>query len=368
MTEKINILLFDEEETTQILIENYLKELTFSYDFKKFNEINFSALSNNEQKIIIVNITKSNLSILQEIKKYSADKNNLFIAISYEKTADLNVTAIRAGAKEFLVKPLIKNDFLNTIQKLNNIFKLNRNSEEKCTTSLIMSTEKGVGKTFFALNTAKEVADVSREKVLLIDFNNDLNDLGSKLNMDFVYNTPYIMKEIIKGNYSVLKRINRYQNSSLYVMANGVFCNSMNYSNENLEIFFSKIKKHFRYIFLDIQPEMETNRSIIKHSDSIYAILEPNLEMASRLYNTVRIHYKGKRVRYILNKFNENKDAELVAKLEDIINKQIFLRIPLNYMATNASLSHGKTLKEITPKLDVVEKYTKLGGFIATRE
>ena len=56
MTEKINILLFDEEETTQILIENYLKELTFSYDFKKFNEINFSALSNNEQKIIIINI------------------------------------------------------------------------------------------------------------------------------------------------------------------------------------------------------------------------------------------------------------------------------------------------------------------------
>ena len=80
------------------------------------------------------------------------------------------------------------------------------------------------------------------------------------------------------------------------------------------------------------------------------------------------VAYKGKRVRYILNKFNENKDAELVAKLENIINKQIFLRIPLNYMATNASLSHGKTLKEITPKLDVVEKYTKLGGFIATRE
>ena len=53
MTEKINIVLFDEEETTQILIENYLKELTFSYTYEKYNEINYAALAKDEKKIIL---------------------------------------------------------------------------------------------------------------------------------------------------------------------------------------------------------------------------------------------------------------------------------------------------------------------------
>ena len=368
MDSKIEILLFDEEETTQILIENYLKELTFSYNFKKYNEIDFSVLSNNTQNIVIVNISQAKNSTLEQIKQYSQNRNNLFIGISYDKTADLNVNTIRAGAKEFLIKPIIKNDFLNVIQKLKNIFKAATDEIEKSTISLVMSVEKEVGKTFFALNIAKEVADASKEKVLLIDFNNDLNDLASKLNMDFVYNTSYIMKEIIKENYDVLGKINKYPKSSLYIMANGVFCNNIDHTHDNFDAFFSKIRKHFRYIFLDVSPGMELNKSIIKNSDSIYAIMIPSLEMFSRACPIIQNHYKGKRTRYILNKFNENREQELIPKLENIINKQIFLRIPQNYMATNAATSNGRTLKEISPKLDVVEKYIKLANFIVSRE
>ena len=368
MDSKIQIILFDEEETTQILIENYLKELTFSYDYKKYNDFDSSLLRNSAKKIVIVNVNSSNKDIFQQIQTCSKDKNNLFVFISYEKVADLSVNAIRAGAKDFLFKPLIKNDFLNSVQKLSKIFMSEQEQSQKSNVSLVMSVDKEVGKTFFALNIAKEVADASNEKVLLIDFNNDLNDLASKLNMDIVYNTSYIMKEIINDNYDVLSKINKYPQSSLYIMANGVFCNNINYTNENLEAFFSKIRKHFRYIFLDVTPGMELNKTIIKNTDSIYAILEPDLEMFSKACPVIQNHYKGKRTRYILNKYNENKEYELISRLESIINKQIFLRIPLNYMATNAATSNGKTLKEIGPNLDVVEKYLKLANFIVTRE
>lgn len=368
MDTNINIILFDEEETTQILIENYLKELTFSYKFKKYNEIDFSVLPKEEKNIIVVNVSQGKNSTIEEIKKYSENKNNLFIGISYDKTADLNVNTIRAGAKEFLVKPIIRNEFLYAVQKLKTIFQMAEKELERSNISLVMGVEKEVGKTFFALNIAKEVADASKEKVLLIDFNNDLNDLASKLTMDFVYNTSYIMKEIIKDNYDVLNKINKYPKSSLYIMANGVFCNNIDHSHDNFDIFFSKIRKHFRYIFLDVPRGMELNKSIIKNADSIYAIMTPDIEMFSRACHIIQNHYKGKRTRYILNKFNENREQELVPKLENIINKQIFLRIPQNYMATNAATSNGRTLKEISPKLDVVEKYIKLANFIASRD
>jgi nitrogenase subunit NifH len=113
---------------------------------------------------------------------------------------------------------------------------------------------------------------------------------------------------------------------------------------------------------------MEFNKSVIQNTDTIYAILEPDITMFSNACAVIHRNYKGKRVRYILNKFNENKEFGIVGKLENVISKQIFLKIPLNHMATNASISHGKTLKEISPKLDVVDKYLRLANFIASRE
>ena len=63
--DKVNIIIFDEEEITKTLVESYLKELTFSYDIKKYNEFDESVFEGNDDyNLIIVNVSRNNLQVL----------------------------------------------------------------------------------------------------------------------------------------------------------------------------------------------------------------------------------------------------------------------------------------------------------------
>ena len=84
---------------------------------------------------------------------------------------------MRAGAKEFLCKPLIQTDFVYAINKIYKNDVVGVMKKDDALVYSCISTDEHVGKTFFAFNLSKELADMSKENVLYIDFNNNLNDI-----------------------------------------------------------------------------------------------------------------------------------------------------------------------------------------------
>ena len=364
MSEKVLIVLFDEEELTKTLIENYLKEVSFPYEVLKFNEFDETLIpSTGQKKIIIVNINKTNALALRQISKLSIYKQNLFLIISYDKSADLQVNALRTGAKEFLYKPLIQSDFVNAVMKMykNDIFQ--RNDGQKPRVFSVITKEKGVGKTFFALNFAKELADASKERVLLIDFNNNLNDLSYVLNLNIRYNTPFFFNKLEEGNASVvLPRLTRYKNSSLFVMANGNLRNEETTVNEKrIPIVIEELKKYFKYIVIDNDMEqMVVNYELYKKSDEIYFVISSSLSNASIAKDYEMKAFQGKIVKYVLNKYNAKKDEAIINQLEQILGKQLTLLIPKNIVAISTAQSSCSTIKEVGENLDISQMYVKL--------
>ena len=56
--------------------------------------------------------------VLRSVAKLAIKRNNFFLVISYDKSADLQVNSLRTGAREFLFKPLIQKDFVNAVMKI----------------------------------------------------------------------------------------------------------------------------------------------------------------------------------------------------------------------------------------------------------
>ncbi len=55
----VKIVIFDEEELTQTLVENYLKELIFPFKYEKYSEFAPELIDNEEEnQIIILHINK----------------------------------------------------------------------------------------------------------------------------------------------------------------------------------------------------------------------------------------------------------------------------------------------------------------------
>ena len=373
MNEKIDIVLFDEEELTKTLVQSYLKEVSFPFDIMDldFADMNFIPTSGNKKSIIIVNINKTNTSVLDKVAKLSQHKNNLFILVSYDKSADLQVQAMRAGAKEFLCKPLIQSDFVYVINKIykNDVIGVSKNDEAIVYSSI--SIDEHVGKTFFTFNLAKELADMSREKVLYLDFNNNLKDIYTVLGMNADYNTPYYVNKIDENNAeSLFERAPKYKKSSLSIIGNGVFRNAETVVQiDKLDSFFNIAKKYFKYILIDNEDTSSlTTTYAMRNSNKIYLIAEPSVIMASKIKRFLDINLSKRAVRIVLNKFSAGKEDQILNQMEEKIERQIFAKIPKNFVATSASMSKGISLKELSPELDVVKTYTKLANYMINRD
>ena len=370
MDKKLQVVLFDEEELTKTLIESYLQEMTFPYNVSKYNKFDQGLIPEiDEKKIIIVNINKTNSSILSQISKLSQNKNNLFLIISYDKSADLQVKALRTGAKDFLFKPLVQADFVDSVKKMYKSEIMSSKSSSKVYN--ILSLEESVGKTFFAFNMAKELADISNEKVLLIDFNDNLNDLGSTLSITINFNTPYFINRVTNENApEMFARIAKYKKSSLYIMGNGMFRNEEKTINvKKVSEFFDIAKKHFKYIFVDSDAaQRDLSGEIAAKTDINFVVITPSLTAAEKLKPIMDKLLFNKPCRVVLNKYNSKKEEALLTQIEQKLGKQIFLKIPKNIMATSAAINKGSSIKEVSPDLDIVKTYIQLAKYIQNKD
>lgn len=369
--DELRILVFDDEELTKTLIESYLKELTFPYTLEKYNDFDESFIyDNNLNKIIIVNINKYNTPVLDSISKLAQSKRNKFVVISNDNSTDLNVKSLRAGAQDFLPKPLVKSDFVYVIQKIykKEFMDSSNSSNGKIYTAI--SIEKGMGKTTFLINLAKEIADASGEKVLLIDFNNDINDLSFLLNVDITYNTIHYMNNMTQENAdNLLTKVSRYKNSSLFVMANGFLRKGgEKISVRNIDRVLNILKQHYKYIFLDLDPNDDAvERELVRLSDYVFVMMNSLISSLEKLKTFIDVIYKSKNIRLVLNKY-EQKNVEKLEEMQSFLGREIFWIIPKNFMATGTALNNSKTLKEVSPNLDIVQAYIQLAQKIISRD
>lgn len=369
--EKVDVLIFDEDEITKTLVESYLKELTFPYEVYKYNEFDENIINNGDSyKVIIVNIGRSNANVLKKISELSKNIKNKFIVVSNDNSTDLHVRVLRTGAKDFLLKPIKKSDFLYCLQS---IYKMEIATKQQkrshSTVFAVTSVEKSVGKTTFAINFAKELADACGEKVLLIDFNNTTNDISFLLNIDILYNTFYYMNKLSNENVTtLLSKLNKYQKSNLYVMANGYARNEETKVDiRNIYNSIQILKRYFKYIVIDINSEHDKiYEEVMSHSDVVWLIAQPSVPMFEKIKSAMDVTAVRKNVRVVLNKYEKRHEANMET-FQSIIGKQIYCRIPKNFIAVASAQSKSKTIKEVAPEMDIVKAYTSLARHIASK-
>ena len=372
MEDVVSIILFDDEDVTKTLVESYLTEITFPYRFEHYKEFDISLIhSDNRKKIIIVNINKTIIKNIDILEKIGHNMNNKIVIISYDKSADVQVKALRNGAKDFLFKPLIKSEFLNSLQK---IYYKDINTEDKNMSSKVysvISLVKGVGKTFFTLNLAEQLAKITNEKVLLVDFNNNLTDIFQILNKTVFYTTVQYVNELSDENApQMLGKLEKYGKVPLYILGTGMCSYNQKINEVKVSEFFNVLKKYFKYILIDNDSTMGRDDEIImNNADYVYMIIEPSVAMAEFADNrALNMKLRNKIVRVILNKYKEQKDDPVLPKLENLMGREIFAKIPKNYIAANKAFDKGLTVDEINPELDIVKEYVKLAKYIIERD
>ena len=373
MSDRIKTFIIDDNETSANLILNYLAEIEDVAEPEIFKNINaaYKKAVDEEPSLIFLDISTNQNSAIEFVKKILMIlPTTKIVATSYATSSSLIVKAFKAGVKEFLIKPLIKNDFSNVAQKLVKQIKNNIKESSKCKVITVFSNKGGIGKTAIATNVAYEIADMSKEKVALIDLNLQLGDVSTFLELAPSFNAAYVINNLDKiDKKDVLSAFEKYRDTSLYVLSDPQnLTEAQAVEGSDITRLLNVAKEIFSYIIIDISTNFD-DKTIVTLDNSDLILLPmvlnlPSIRNAQRCFEVFKkLNYHKDKIKIIANRVIENDEV----KIEDVelaLKQPVYFKIPNNYSTIIGAINKGYAVSEINQSSNLSKSFRNLAALL----
>lgn len=372
--QKISTVILSEEFSTAEVLKLFISEfdnldlLEQTQDYSKI----FDNLTHSQDKALLIADLSTNkqkkLDLILKITRES--KNCKVLALSDNPSVDLIIEIMRAGAREFVPVPIIKNEFFDAVNKL-----INSNEDQKknskCKIISVFSNKGGIGKTSLASNLALELAKITGENIALIDLNFQMGDITTFLDLKPSFNISYMLENLDKINETfLLSTLERYKKTNLYVLADPpYFKQADNIQPKQISKLFNTLKDTFSYIIVDAEASFDgKNIAALDNSDLILLVTVANLPA---LRNTQRclelfekLGYDRDKTKIVINRYMENDEIK-EDDVKKVLSKDIYWKIPNNYFAIMSAINKGLPVSAINDTTNVSQSYKGLAQYIS---
>lgn len=374
MMQKISALILSDEYSTNEVLKLFVSEFDNInlIDCPAQPELILATLTEMQNKsIFLVDLSNNKQEKLDLILKVSQQCPNCkILALSDNPTVDLIIRIMRAGAKEFVPIPILKNEFFDSLNKIISQFEEPKKNN-KCKIISVFSNKGGIGKTSLATNLALELSKITKESVALIDMNFQMGDITTFLDLKPSFNISYMLENIDKINETfLLSTLEKYKNSSLYILADPpYFKQADNIQPKQITKLFNTLKETFSYIIVDAEASFDgKNIAALDNSDLILLVTVANIPA---LRNTQRclelfekLGYDKNKTQIVVNRYMENDEIK-EDDVEKVLSKSVYWKIPNNYFALMTAINKGVPVSSINANTNIAQSYRDLAQHIS---
>ena len=370
---KINTVLIDSEENSRELITSYLQKVDDIDIVEKFNDILAAQnyIAENKIPLVIVDVTKKTNISLDVIAKLTTTLRNIkIIVLSYDMDSAIVIKALRAGAREFLVKPLIEKDFIEAVEKMKDLIVGNINDSTRCKVITTFSSKGGLGKTTIAVNLANEIANMTKEKVALIDLNMQMGDVTTFLNIDPSFDISYVVGNLDRIDETfLLSSMEQYNKTSLYILADPPDIEQAEIiSSEDITSLINVLKNVFSYIIIDTTSSFDSKTiTALDNSDLILLVgisTLPTIRNFQRCCDLFKkLGYTKDKIKIIINRYMDS-DKIQPEDIEGTLDHKIFFKIPNSYMTVNDAIERGVPISDASPSSSLTKAFRQFAAVI----
>ena len=374
MSIKIDTVIIDSDDTSRGLVASFLEKVQDINIVGKFQDAinSYGEIIELHPNLIIVDISQRTQLTLDVIVKFSKNlRNAKIIVLSYDTDSELVIKSLRAGAREFLVKPLIESDFIDSIEKMKDLILGNINDTTKCKVITTFSNKGGIGKTSIATNLAFELASLTNEKVALVDLNFQMGDVTTFLDLNPSFDTSYVVNNLERIDETfLLSTLEKYKDTSLYVLADPPDLEQAEViTSENITTLINVLRSVFSYVIIDTTRSFDGKTiTALDNSDLILlvAILNlPSVRNCQRCFDLFkRLGYQKDKVKLIINRYMENDEIK-IEDVEDVLGHSVYYKIPNNYFTIINAINKGMPTSDINHQSNIAKAFRELAALLS---
>lgn len=374
MTNQITTVIIDTQTQSTEVLKLFLKELDYVHVLDSFTDMveGYNYILENRPLLVIVDISNKTELAVDIINKISLNhKTCKIIVTSSNYSTDLIIKAMRAGAREFLPKPLIKEDLINAFTKLKEQIAGLVPENNRCKVITVFSNKGGIGKTALSTNLALEIANITKEKVALIDLNLQLGDITTFLDINPSFDISYVIQNLSRIDETfLLSTLEKYKDTNLYILADPPYLEQAeDITAEQISTLFSVLRQTFSYIIVDTGANFDGKTiTALDNSDLILLVTIVNLPAIRNCQRCLdlfeRLGYEKEKTKIILNRYMENDEIK-VEDVEDVLERKVFWKIPNNYFTIMSAINKGVPVNKVNPEANITQSYKELAAMLS---
>jgi pilus assembly protein CpaE len=252
------------------------------------------------------------------------------------------VSAMRAGAREFVERPTTTTDLLEAFVRLTTAQRKIRSEGSRGKLFTVVNAKGGSGATTVAVNLAMAL-QATHQNVALIDLA-PLGHAALHLNMKPLFTVADAIRNLHRLDSSLLESFMTRHNDGLHVLAGTNMPAVVEPSTAEFARLLDMLVNHYRYVVADVSSRLDgTTRLVSNLSETVLLVGHTDvasLWSATRVLQFLAETGSRERVRLVLNRFRKvpgftEADAETAA------GAKLIWKIPNSYLTVSAGIDRG---------------------------
>jgi pilus assembly protein CpaE len=285
-------------------------------------------------------------------------------------SADFVIQVIRAGAAEFLSRPVERGDVLTALDKLSRGRRAPTTPRISGRIISVFATKGGLGATTLAANLAVCLAEKKPDATLLVDFDTRQSDVRTLLNVRSTYSVLDALDNIERMDESYLRGLIVRHQSGLMVLPGPAKIERTLLSTEQIQAGLEILRSHFSYVVTDLRHDFDLGTlAALEASDVVLFLTGPTVSgIRSAAAGIAAFRSFGLnlgKVKVVLMREDTGGDVTL-KHVREALGVPVFWKTPSDYQAVVSSINTGEPVVTASPRSKVSRNLRELADLLAT--
>jgi pilus assembly protein CpaE len=290
---------------------------------------------------------------------------DIFVSSS-QKQPDVILRAIRAGAKEFLIRPVHSDELTTAVQKV--VRGWMAKMAEAVSPGKIISVfcaKGGYGTTTVAVNLATSLAPLQDRPVIIADLDLEAGDVSTFLGITSRYNITNVTSNLARVDQAYLQSVLARHASGAYILAEPERVEEAEtITAAQIREILTLLRTMSGFTIVDTRKSFDDRTLMaLDLSDMILLVTVLSVPAIRNTQRTLevfqRLGYSKDKIRLVVNRYLPGAEIK-IADIERTLNFQVSYQIPNDFPTAMSSINRGQPISDVAPNSELSISFKQL--------